>query len=53
VVRNGAARLTSIDVGPMNDEQVEVAGGLEMGDQVVLAPEANLLDGTRVKAIMP
>ena len=46
--RDGRARLVNIDVGLMNDERVEVSGGLADGDQVVLAPESTLVDGTRV-----
>jgi HlyD family secretion protein len=48
-VREGRARLTSIEVGLMNDELVEVARGLEENDQVIVAPESSLVDGTRVK----
>src|SRR5690606_28183200 len=47
-VRDNTARLTSIEVGLMNDDIVEVVAGLEEGEQVVLAPEATLIDGTRV-----
>ncbi len=35
----------------MNDEQVEVRTGVSPGEQLVLAPETNLTDGTKVKAI--
>ncbi len=44
------ARLRDVQVGLMNDEQVEIVSGLAAGDQVVLAPEASLSDGTRVSA---
>jgi len=47
-VRDGRARLANIDVGLMNDERVEVAGGVAEGEAVVLAPESTLIDGTRV-----
>ncbi len=50
-IRGSRARLTKIDVGLMNDRQAEVTKGLEVGDQVVLSPESNLTDGTRVKPI--
>ena len=52
-VRDGRARLVSIEVGLMNDEWVEVARGLDQTDIVVLAPETNLADGTRVKPATP
>jgi HlyD family secretion protein len=51
VVRDGRARLQPIATGLMNDEQVEVRTGVSQGEQLVLAPETNLVDGTKVKAI--
>jgi hypothetical protein len=32
----------------MNDESAEITSGLSEAEQVVLAPESNLEDGTRV-----
>ena len=49
VLREGKARLTSIEAGLMNDELVEVVKGLGEGDRVILAPESSLADGARVK----
>jgi HlyD family secretion protein len=49
VVRGGRARLQALQVGLMNDDVVEVTGGLTEGEAVVLAPEAALTDGTRVQ----
>jgi HlyD family secretion protein len=48
-VRDGRARLQTIQVGLMNDRLVQVAAGLSEHDLVVLAPETNLQDQTRVK----
>jgi HlyD family secretion protein len=50
-VRDGYARLQPIEVGLMNDEQVEVRGGVETGELLVLAPETNLTDGTKVNPL--
>jgi HlyD family secretion protein len=50
IVRDGRARLQDVTVGLMNDELVEVTGGLDDDQQVVLAPENTLQDGIRVKA---
>jgi HlyD family secretion protein len=50
-VRDRLARLTSIEVGLMNDDLVEVASGLAEGDQVVLAPETSLTDGKRLAPV--
>lgn len=47
-VRDGRARLQAVETGLMNDELVEVTQGLAEGETVVLAPETNLTDGTRV-----
>jgi len=47
-VRDGKAKLTKVDVGLMNDEQVEIVGGVTTGERVVLAPESTLADGTKV-----
>jgi len=49
VVDNGRARLTDVQVGLMNDEQVEIVKGVNSKDVVILAPETNLKDGDRVK----
>jgi HlyD family secretion protein len=51
-VRGGVARLVPIEIGLINDELVEVASGLDETDQVILAPETNLTDGTRVSPIV-
>lgn len=53
VVRDGKARLVSVEVGLLNDETVEIRAGLTENEPVVLAPETNLVDGTRVAAVKP
>ena len=50
-VRDGRARLQTVEVGLMNDEQVEILKGLSENEPVVLAPESDLTDGTRVIAV--
>lgn len=49
-IGGGKAKLTDVTVGLMNDERVEIVGGLAVDEQVVLAPESTLVDGTRVRA---
>jgi HlyD family secretion protein len=49
VVRDGRAEALQVPVGLMNDEFVEVTSKLTAGDQVILAPEATLKTGTKVK----
>jgi HlyD family secretion protein len=51
VIRDGVARLQPIEVGLMNDEQVEVQSGVSADELLVLAPETNLTDGTKVKPV--
>jgi HlyD family secretion protein len=51
VIRDGYAQLQPIEVGLMNDEQVEVQSGVAADELLVLAPETNLTDGVKVKPI--
>lgn len=48
VVRGSRAEKQVVEVGLINDDEVEVISGLAEGDQVILAPESNLEAGTRV-----
>ena len=50
-VRDGRARLQTVEVGLMNDEQVEIVRGLSENEPVILAPESSLTDGARVEAV--
>ena len=50
-VDGGRVRIRSVEVGLINDERVEITTGLNAGDRVVVAPQSNLTDGTRVKDI--
>jgi len=50
VIRDGRARLADLTIGLLNDTHAEVLGGLQEGDQVILAPETGLADGDRVRA---
>ena len=47
-VRDGAARLQTLELGLMNDEQAEIRSGLAEGEPIVLAPESSLSDGMLV-----
>lgn len=51
VVRNGQARLQDVQVGLLNDDQAELVSGVAETERVVLAPEHDLKDGSRVKVI--
>jgi HlyD family secretion protein len=52
VIRDGRARLQSVETGLMNDETVEIISGLEPNELVILAPETSLRDGMRVRPIL-
>ncbi|MHC4776467.1 MAG: efflux RND transporter periplasmic adaptor subunit, partial [Planctomycetota bacterium] len=49
VVRGGRSRKGDLDIGLLNDVEGEVLAGLDAGDEVVLAPDADLHDGARVR----
>ena len=53
VVEDGVARLRSLEIGLLNDEQAEVVKGLDENAVVILAPETNLVDGARVQPVIP
>jgi len=53
VVRKGKAQLIRVKVGLTNDTQAEILSGLQAGAEVIVAPEATLTSGTRVKADKP
>ena len=49
VAAGGRARLRTIKLGRRNDTAVQVLGGLEPGDTVVLYPGDNVRDGQRIE----
>jgi HlyD family secretion protein len=48
-VRSGKANLETVEVGLLNDQFAEITNGLDDGEEVILAPESTVTDGTRVK----
>jgi HlyD family secretion protein len=51
VVQGGIARRVTLEVGIINDFDVEVVKGISAGESVVVAPESALEDGMRVEAV--
>jgi HlyD family secretion protein len=49
-VRDGAATRVAVEVGLINDEEVEIAAGLTAGDTVIVSPPSELVDGQAVAA---
>lgn len=47
-VVNGRAELRNIELGLMNDDEVEVIKGISKDELVILAPESRLVVGTKV-----
>jgi len=48
VVRKGKTVLTDLEIGIVNDNDVEILKGINEGDIVVIAPESTLKSGVRV-----
>jgi RND family efflux transporter MFP subunit len=53
VVQNGVARIQKISVARDFGTQVEVRDGVKAGDQVILNPTVDLMDGSRVRPRAP
>lgn len=50
VVQAGKAALRQVNVGLMNDDQVQITNGVRSGEQVIVSPPKNLHDGDTVAA---
>lgn len=51
-VRRGRATLRPVEVGLLNDELAEITSGLSAEEVVLLAPDTNLREGSRVKVLL-
>ena len=49
VAQNGAARLTPVETGRRNDSSVQILGGLEAGQRVILHPTDAIANGTPIE----
>ena len=50
VIEDGTARIRKLAVTRDLGTQVEVAGGVKQGEQVIVNPSVSLVDGSRVRA---
>ncbi len=50
VVRNGLSSLTAVQTGISDGLTIQIKSGLQLDEQVVLSPPADLTDGKRIKA---
>ncbi len=53
VFEDGVARLRHLDVAADNGGTVEVRGGLQAGEQLILNPPVGVADGARVRTASP
>ena len=51
VIENGKAKLRKIETGIEGDREIEVTSGLNVGEQLVIAGQNNLKDGTEVNIV--
>ena len=49
VIEQGRAKRRAISIGRRSGLQVEITGGLQEGDRVLLYPGQNIVDGSRVR----
>jgi HlyD family secretion protein len=49
VVRGGVARLVPVQAGRSSGAEIQITGGLQEGDEVILYPGDRIKDGQRVK----
>jgi membrane fusion protein (multidrug efflux system) len=53
VVKDDVAEKRVVEVGLDEDEQLEIVAGLEAGEQVVVAGQGGLKDGSKIKVLEP
>jgi membrane fusion protein (multidrug efflux system) len=51
VVRDDVAEKRAVEVGLEEDEQLEIVSGIEAGEQVVIAGQGSLKDGSKIKVL--
>jgi RND family efflux transporter MFP subunit len=51
IVENGVARYRKVDLGQRQADRYEILSGLEAGQEVIVAGQARLIDGTEVEVI--
>jgi hypothetical protein len=52
VVNNGKAGFRKIEVKRDMGTRIEVDSGIKVGDQVILNPPVNLVDGSKIRALL-
>lgn len=48
LAEGGAARMVPVDLGRRNDQSVQVLGGIEAGQRVIMHPSDQIADGTPI-----
>ncbi|MGE5607501.1 MAG: efflux RND transporter periplasmic adaptor subunit [Bacteroidota bacterium] len=49
VVKNGVAKIRQVDIKIENDEEVEIGAGLKPGEIIIVRPDNDLKEGTKIK----
>jgi hypothetical protein len=49
IVKNGKAKLTTLNAGTSDGEYLEVVSGISTQDQIVIKGQVNIQDNTNVK----
>jgi HlyD family secretion protein len=47
-VRDGRARLVTVSIGEMSDTEVEIKGGLQKGETIIVHPSDQVRDGVKI-----
>ena len=50
-VKDGRARLTNVKVGLLNDKEAEIVSGLAKGDTIIVVPQSNLEENSKVQSL--
>ena len=53
VVKDDVAEKRAVEVGLEEDEQLEIVSGIEAGEQIVVAGQGSLKDGSKIKVLEP
>ena len=53
VVNDDVAEKRVVEVGLEEDEQLEIVSGIEAGEQIVVAGQGSLKDGSKIKVLEP
>ncbi len=50
-VKDGRAKLTEVEVGLLNDTEAEIISGLSKGDTIIVVPQSDLEENSKVQSL--